>query len=101
MAERYRIIYNPAAAKQLNAIFDYIEQDSSQNAVAMVKRIVEAIENLQFMPQRHPVLDWLPSSAKDVRSFPLPPYLIRYRIEAAKQSVRILSVRHGARRPGL
>jgi plasmid stabilization system protein ParE len=41
--DRYRVILSRRAAANLRAIFDYIANDSPQNASAMVNRILHAM----------------------------------------------------------
>ena len=54
----------------------------------------------QMVNFRH-VLEDIETFGEEVRSMPVPPYLVRYHIDDSKLLVTIVSVRHGARRPGL
>src|SRR3982751_4705895 len=101
MPDRYRIIYTLRAASHLKDIFDYIEHDSPQNARKMIKRLLSAIESLDFLPRRYKVIKNVPELGGEIRSMPVPPYLIRYHVDDTNLAVTIVSVRHGARRPGI
>lgn len=101
MAPIYRIKFTRNAADHLQEIFDYIEKDSAQNASRMIGRIVDAIDALEQLPHRYRVLPGVDTHGVEVRSMPVPPYLVRYHVDDVNFVVTVLSVRHGARRPGL
>jgi plasmid stabilization system protein ParE len=96
MPDTYRIRITPGALSDLEGIFDYIRRDSPQNAAKMIRTILGSIDGLDILPYRHD----LPRGGNDpqVRSMPVRPYLVRYRIDEARKAVYILQVRHGARR---
>lgn len=97
MPNRYRVRITPRALFDLERIFDFIAQDSPDNAAGMIERILDAIDGLEFMPYRFKVLEG--AETKAIRSIPVRPYLVRFRVEEKAGIVRILHVRHGARRP--
>lgn len=101
MAPVYRIRFTPHAAEQLQEIFNYIEQDSQDRASRMIGRLLTAIDALEQLPYRYKVLEDVDTSGAEVRSMPVPPYLVRYHVDEGNQTVHVLSVRHGARRAGL
>ena|SRR5947207_2507733 len=98
MPHAFRIILSPEAASDLQTIHDYIVQDSPQNAAKLIARILDEIDTLKAFPHR----TVLPSQSKKlrypVRTFPVRPYVIYFRVLDEQQAVRILTVRHGARR---
>jgi len=98
MAQRYRVIISPAVTSELAEIYAYIERDSPQNASAMISALVDAIDSLEILPQRHPVYRGKRQPSEAVRRMPVPPYLIYYRVNEPHLAVDILRVRHGARR---
>jgi plasmid stabilization system protein ParE len=100
MPQVYRVKYSAKAARQLEAISDYIFADSPQNAVVMLERLINAIESLDQLPHRYAVPRHVKKVSQNVRSMPVPPYLVQYPIDDRNFQVSILSVRHGARRPG-
>ena len=100
MPTRYRILLAKRAASDLESISDYIAQDSPANAAKMVARILDAIELLKIFPHRN-VLEGQHSKIRHpVRTLPVQSYIIFFRVDDARQAVRVLRIRHGAmRRP--
>ena len=97
MPARYRIRMTLRAAADLQGIFDYIEQDSPQNAARMITRLLDAIDSLEILPHRYKAVSAPEDLGEEVRSMPVRPYRIRYHVNESTQAVTILSVRHGAR----
>ena len=97
MAKHYRVRITLRALSDLEAILDYIAQESPLNAARMIERLLDAIDGLEFMPYRFKVLAGAEEGG--IRSIPVRPYLIRFRVEERTGIVRILHIRHGARRP--
>jgi plasmid stabilization system protein ParE len=99
MPDTYRIRYTQVAAAHLENIFDFIREDSPQNATTVIDRILSAIDSLEILPHRYPVLeDSLQLLGEELRSMPVPPFKVRYRVDDAGRAVTIVGVRHGARR---
>ena len=98
MPDTYLIRITPRAAADLQAIFDYITQNSPQGAAGMIRTILDAIDSLNLLPRRYDVPRTGYVRGRQVRSMPVPPYLVRYRIDERNKVVHILRVRHGARR---
>lgn len=95
---RYRIILSKRVAVDLQGIFDHIAKDSVANAAGMVERILDAIALLDTFPHRNIVEGQSPKIKESVRSLPVKPYMIFFQVDDKKTVVRILRVRHGARR---
>jgi addiction module RelE/StbE family toxin len=98
MAERYHIRITPRALADLTGIFDYIARESPQNAAKMIRTLLDAIDGLEILPYRFDVPRTGYVHGRRVRSMPVRPYLVRYRVEPSTKTVRVLRVRHGARR---
>ena len=98
MPERYRIIILPSASDDLTRICTYIEKDSPQNASAVAQRLLDAVDGLEILPHRFRIHEHRKDAAKTVRSMPVPPFIVYYRVDDARNAVRILSVRHGSQR---
>ena len=64
----------------------------------MVARILDAIDTLDTFPHRNVVAGQKPGLSKPVRSLPAWPYVVFFRVHDDHGVVRILRVRHGARR---
>lgn len=91
-----RVRYSPRALAQLEEIHSYIRQHNPRAAVRVVERIEELCEKLGEFPGIGHLTD-----QAGVRALPVVryPYVIYYMILKDADEVRILRVRHGARRP--
>ena len=98
MPDTYLVRITPRALADLEAIFDYIRRDSPQNAAAMIARLLDAVDGLDILPHRFDVPRVGTVRGRQIRSMPVRPYLVRYRIDEARKVVYVLRVRHGARR---
>jgi plasmid stabilization system protein ParE len=98
MAARYRIQLSKCVAADLEAIFDHIAKDSPANAGKMVARILTAIERLKILPHRNVVEGQSARLKHPVRSVPVQSYIVYFRVIDEHHVVRILQVRHGARK---
>ena len=96
--EAYRIIITPRAGADLEGIYDAIAEDSAQNAAGMVKRILDALGSLRQFPHRTVVARQARKLCHPVRSLPVAPYIVFFRVLDDERVVRVLNVRHGARR---
>jgi len=98
MADRFRLVFSPRFSSDLHAIFGYIQRDSPQNAAGMVRKIIDAVDSLELFPERHPIAQDVRNPRGETRVMHVRPYLIFYRILDKQQAVRLITVRHGARR---
>jgi plasmid stabilization system protein ParE len=99
MPETYRVSITLNAATELAGIFQFIGQDSPQNAAAVISRLLDAMDSLDTFPKRHKLIKDTHALGVPIRSMPVRPYLVRYHVDDVNRVVTILSVRHGARRP--
>ncbi len=90
---RIRLEWSALAQADRNTIFDYIEADSPQAAIAVDDRIREQIENSKRFPE-----SGRPGRIEGTRELVISrtPYIAAYRI--AGNTVRILRVLHGSQR---
>ena len=77
---------------------NYIEKDSPQNASSVARRLIEGIDSLQYLPYRFKVYRMNRNPERVVRSTPIRPYILYYRVIESEKVVIILTVRHGAQR---
>jgi plasmid stabilization system protein ParE len=98
MHELYRIIISPEASADLESIHAYIAQDSPAGAARMVERILAAIDTLKSFPHRTLAEHVSARLRGPVRSLSVRPYVVYFRTLEDERVVRILTVRHGARR---
>lgn len=95
---RYQVRISGEAASRLQEILDHIQPQSPQNAPLVIERLLHAIEGLSTLPYRYKVHRPNRTLAMIVRSMPVPPYIVYYRVLEEHALVRILTVRHGAQR---
>jgi plasmid stabilization system protein ParE len=94
----YRVILQPEAFRNLDAILDYIKRDSPQNAVKMIDRLWDATQSLKELPRGCKIYRSGKRPDYVVHSMPVSPSIVYYRVIEKPPIVRILTIRHGARR---
>jgi len=98
MRELYEVRITGEAGSDLEAIHKYISADSPQNADGVVNRILNAIDSLERLPHRYRVYRRGSHRGRTIRSLPVSPFVVYYEIRDDEGVVRVLTVRHGARR---
>ena len=98
MPTRYRVIVLPRAFADLDSILGHVAVSSPQGASTVVDQLWRAMQGLQEFPHRCKVHEHRKDPALAVRSMPVWPYIVYYRVDDATRGVRILTVRHGSRR---
>lgn len=93
MVPEYKIQISPRALRHLQMIFDYIEGEAP-GAGKTVDSMIDEMVALRTMPHRFPVV----GGGHGLRRMVAYPYLIFYKILPTQRVVRIMSIRHGARR---
>lgn len=90
-----RIRWSPAAADDLQQLFEYIRPDSPTAA----RRVVRTIYDRASMLRAHPRLG-RPGRVEGTRELPLPPlpFIVVYRVLERADVVEIVNVVHGAQR---
>ena len=88
----------PRASNDIVGICTYIEQSSPQNAAAVARELLDAIDALDILPYRYKVHESRRDPAKTVRSMPVPPLIVYYRVVERLRVVEIVAVLHGSRR---
>lgn len=87
-----RVIWAPSALQEIVEIYDYIAAHNPSAARRIADALLKAGDSLETLPRRgRPVGDNLRELVA------VASYVIRYEIDG--DSVTILRVRHGARRP--
>ena len=88
-----RVIWAPAALQDIAQIHGYLARFNPPAAGRLAERMLAAGDSLVLFPDRG-----RPGAGGRLRELTVVyPYVIRYRVAA--DHVRILRVRHGARRP--
>ncbi len=67
-------------------------------AAKVIRGIVTAIDGLEHLPYKFAVPRPGKFKGQSVRAMVVHPYVVRYRVDEAKRTVIVTSVRHGARR---
>src|SRR5579863_8462370 len=98
MPERFHVIISMRTAREMTEICSWIERTSPQNASLVAQRLLAVIDSLDLFPHRYKGHEHRQDPAKTVRSMPVPPFIVYYRVDDVRRTVRVLSVRHGARR---
>jgi toxin ParE1/3/4 len=83
------------AASDLRALLDYLDMQNPSAAKSVRSSIARALDVVNNFPAIGVV------QKRGVRKYVVPqfPYLIYYSIAAREQEVRIITIRHAARRP--
>ena len=97
MSAKFRVEIAPAAERDIEAIWDYIAQDSPENASAFIIAIEEQIETLEHFPLRCLFISENEILGTSYRHLLYGNYRTIFRI--AGKAVIILRVIHGARLP--
>ena len=98
MPTAYRVIVLPEAFDDLDRITEYIKKDSPKNAAAVLERLWKATETLSLFPHRYKVREYRRDRTKAVRSMPVPPFIMYYRVDDVLHAVRVLTIRHGSQK---
>jgi addiction module RelE/StbE family toxin len=98
MPDPYRINITPRAQADLESIFEYIRQDSPQNAARVIDQLLAAVAELKFLPARFRQAGRSRKHGNPVHARVVRPFIIYYRIDDPARTVFITEFRHGARR---
>jgi plasmid stabilization system protein ParE len=93
----YLVRTMPRAERDMEAIFLYIQAESSMPASRWFEGLVEAIESLSEHPQRNPTIIEDPTLRHLLYGNKPHIYRIIYSIDLAKKVVSVIHVRHRAR----
>lgn len=88
-----KVIWAPAAIKDVESIAGYIARDSSEQAALFVSRVIEMTDSLEFFPESGRMIPELMN--KNCREVIYGAYRIMYRI--VRNEVWITGVTHAAR----
>src|SRR3954466_15971507 len=98
MNDAYDVRITAEASADLLAIHTYIRKHSEQNAAEMIERLLSAIDALDRLPHRYNMHRRSDKPDQIIRSMPVSPFVVYYRVLEDDRVVRILTVRHDARR---
>jgi plasmid stabilization system protein ParE len=92
----YRVIIQPPAGEDLDAACRWIARHSSGRAEAWLRGAFEAIDSLSVFPRRCPLAPEDSAFEEEIRQLLYGDFRILFTLNA--DTVRILHIRHGARR---
>ncbi len=93
----YSVVITKTAGSDLEKIHKHIALDSPQNASEMITRILDALAPLKQFPHRTVAEHQARGLRHPVRSLPVAPYVVYFRVLDSERVIRVLHVRHGAR----
>jgi addiction module RelE/StbE family toxin len=88
-----RVVWSPLALREIALIFDYLRDFNPRAAAEVSRALIAAGDSLATFPHRGRQIH----STEMRELMTAYPYIIRYRV--GQDAVRILRVRHTARRP--
>lgn len=95
----YRISVSPRARKDLVGIGGPATGPSPAPTSPMLDKIFAAFDRLKQTPNRNVVFPQPATRQPPVRSLPVVPYIVYFRVYDDEKVVRVTRVRHGSRRP--
>jgi plasmid stabilization system protein ParE len=93
----YRIVLQPAARAEAADIYKYLHERSPRAAEAWLTGFDRALRTLGSMPERCSLAPENATFTREIRQLLYERYRILFTIKG--QDVRVLHVRHGARKP--
>ena len=94
----YKVIFDHEARIEAIEAMEYIALDSPRNAVRWYAGMEKEIRNLKRFPKRWPLAPEGGNLGEELRQVIYRSYRIIYRVEERSRTVRIVHVRHTARR---
>jgi plasmid stabilization system protein ParE len=97
-AARYEVFFDPHAEIEALAAAEYIARDSPRHAARWFAGLTKAIQSLSLFPHRCAVAPETEYLNHELRHYIYKSHRIIFEIVEAGQIVRVLHIRHGARR---
>jgi toxin ParE1/3/4 len=91
----YRLVYTKKALNDLAEIIGHIAEDDAQNASRFGNSLLAHVELLARFPRMGGAIRKRPLVRKLLHS----PFLVYYQIAGAHHEIKILHIRHAARKP--
>lgn len=95
--KKYSIVWSRAAELHLKKIFDYIKEDSIQNAHTVLYQIIKKVDALYINPERYPLDKYKYDNNGSYRAFEIYSYRISYRV--VESQIWVLRIRSTHQRP--
>ncbi len=98
---KYAVLITPTARQEIEEAFAYIYREAPLNAQRWLAALYGKIDTLELFPKRCPVAPESEHIGEELRHMIFKSYRVIFRIEEGAHFVRVLGVRHAARRaPG-
>jgi plasmid stabilization system protein ParE len=94
----YRVIFQADARNEALRAAEYIAKNAPLNAIRWYEGLEEAVESLSFMPHRCGIAPETRYLGAEYRHYIYKSHRVIFRIDEKERTVRIIHVRHGARR---
>ena len=96
---KYKIMINPKAIRELNGIYEYIanEKLSPENAKGQVERIKKAVLGLDTFPQSHQERNEGRYAGKNYRQLLIDNYIAIFRIDESRKVVYVVTIQYQGR----
>lgn len=91
-------MYSPQAFSELKEIHAFIAKDSPEHAAGIIEAILKAVESLEEAPHRQLLVVQPKGKKRPIRSLPVFPYMVFFRVSDEDFLVEVLRIRHGAQR---
>jgi plasmid stabilization system protein ParE len=96
----YKVAISTEAKQSIQKIFHWVlEQESKQLANKVVKGILDQIENVSIMPNKHPIVFEIINKNEVYRWSMKWAYKIIFIVDESEKVVRIIDVIHSKRNP--
>lgn len=95
---RYRVVFAPEARQEAVAAAEYIASTAPMAAARWYEGLENAIFSLSTFPNRCPLAPETEFLGEKLRHYIYGSYRIIYRVEDSARIVRVLHIRHAARR---
>ena len=93
---KYRVLIQPPAAEDLDEAYRWIAERSPESAAKWLNGLRRAIQRLSSFPGRCPLAPENDSFKEEIRQLLHRDYRVLFTVEG--RTVRVLHIRHGARR---
>jgi plasmid stabilization system protein ParE len=98
----YRVVLADTAKDDASQIYDWVAEGSAVNGPEWFEELIEHLHSLENLPHRCPVAREAKEAGREIRCLLFGrrkgAYRILYAVDEAARLVRILHIRHGARR---
>lgn len=94
MINSFKVSYSPEAVDDLRNIYGYIAFELLAPGAAknQTDRIRKVIRSLDFMPERHALVEWEPWKSRNAHRVPVDKFVVFYTVDPEMRNVTILRI---------